>query len=77
MKVYEILSLAQEILKTLHESGSKSDDYKWMGLYHDYMRMKHEGNKTVYIVAVLSDRYKICERKVYKVLKRMEKDCQV
>ena len=77
MKVYEILSLAPEILKTLHKSGIKADDYRWIDLYRDYREMKRTGNKTVYIVAVLGERYNICERKVYKVLKRMQQDCQI
>lgn len=77
MKVYEILSLAPEMMKMLHESGIKADDYRWIELYREYRKMKRNGDKTVYVVAVLSERYQICERKVYKVLKRMEQDCQV
>ncbi len=77
MKVYEILSLAPEMLKTLHESGIKPDDYKYINLYHEYREIKKHGNKTVYAVAVLSSRYGICERKVYKILRRMETDCQL
>ena len=77
MKVYEIISLAPEMLKTLHESGIKPDDYKYINLYHEYTKIKKQGNKTVYAVAVLSSRYGICERKVYKIIKRMEQDCQM
>ena len=71
MKVYEIMFLVPDLLKALHECGIKTDDYKWVGMYRKYMSMKAVGHKTSYIVACLSDEYKICERKVYKVLKRM------
>ena len=77
MKVYEILSLNPEFLKRLHDFGIKQDDYQWVELYQDYRRMKRNGEKMVYIVASLGDKYHICERKVYKVIRRMEQDCQI
>ena len=77
MKVYEILSLAPEMLKMLHMSGIKADDYKWIDMYREYREMKSKGDKMAYIVAVLSERYKVCERKVYKVIRRMQQDCQI
>ena len=76
MKVYEILSLAPEMLKMPHMSGIKADDYKWIDMYREYREMKSKGDKMVYIVAVLSERYNVCERKVYKVIRRMQQDCQ-
>ena len=76
MKVYEILSLAPELLKTLHESGIKNDDYKWLDLFRDFTKMIQNGDKMVYIVAILSERYNICERKVYKIIKRMKRECR-
>ena len=77
MKVYEILSLAPEMLKTLHKYGIKTGDYKYINLYHEYTQIKKQGNKTVYAVAVLSTRYGICERKVYKIINCMEQDCPI
>jgi len=76
MKVYEIMFLVPDLLKILHENGIKSEDYKWIDLYKEYLTMKNMGHKTSYIVAVLGERYHICERKVYKVLRLMERDCQ-
>ena len=77
MNVYEILSLAPEFLKRLHDFGISQDDYQWIGLYREYQRMKQLGFKTVYIVASLSEQYNICERKVYKVIRKMERECQI
>ena len=73
MKVYEIMFLMPELLKVLYECGIKSEDYKWIEMYRKYLDMKAMGHKTSYTVAVLSEEYKICERKVYKVLKKMGK----
>ena len=77
MKVYEILSLNREFLEKLHEFGIKLADSKHVCMYYEYMLMKRSGEKMAYIVAFLSEKYKICERKVYKIIKLMEKDCQI
>jgi len=77
MKVYEFLSLHKEFLKMLHSFGISFDDCKWVELYHEYKKMKDMDHKMVYIVAFLSEKYEICERKVYKIIKSMERDCMI
>ena len=77
MKVYEILSLNHDCLKMLQKFGISLDDGKWVELYHEYKKMKDMDHKMVYIVAFLSEKYEICERKVYKIIKSMEKDCLI
>lgn len=76
MKTAELLRVSVNILETLHKSGIKQGDYQYLGLYSEYEKMKLEGEKTTYIVAVLSDKYDICERKIYKIIHRLNKDCQ-
>ena len=71
----EILKMGEEMLKTLHEAGIKTEYYQWLEMYRDYQEMKRAGEKTTYVVAMLSGRYRICERKVYKVLKAMTTQC--
>lgn len=75
MKVYEMMNLGRSVLETLHRSGSKVSDYEWLALYFDYVRMKAEGMKVGYIVEVLKEKYHVCERKVYKVVRMMEREC--
>ena len=77
MKVFEILSLNREFLDRLNSFGINPDDYKWTELYLDYIKMREKGEKSTYIVAVLSEKYNICERKVYKIIHKMEIDCQI
>lgn len=77
MKVYEILSLNHDFMKMLQKFGISLDDSKWVELYHEYKKMKDMDHKMVYIVAFLSEKYEICERKVYKIIKSMEKDCLI
>lgn len=75
MKVGELLSVSAKILKTRHDCGIKADSYTYLPLYEDYKRLVSEGEKMTYIVAYLSEKYSVCERKVYKVLKQMNLNC--
>lgn len=75
MKIVEIVKLSAELLKRLHGFGIKMNDYEYLPLYDDYKKMRSDGHKTTYIVAVLCERYKLCERKVYKLIKHYHKDC--
>lgn len=77
MKVIELLTISGEILKVMHENGIKIDDYKYVPLYNDYVAMKAQGLKVTYIIAVLSQKYNICERKVYKVIRAMNQYCRI
>lgn len=75
MKVVELLNMCAEMMKRLHENGIVMEDYQFLPLLVDYQRMKEEGEKTTYAVAVLSEKYKICERRVYKLISIFMKDC--
>jgi hypothetical protein len=77
MKVADLVKFSGEMLKRLHETGISMDDYQWLQLYEEYERMKKEGNKTTWVVADLSRRFGICERKVYKVVRRFATDCRI
>ena len=77
MKIAEILILGSEIMKTLHKSGVKMHDYKYVELYKDYLQMRGRGEKVTVIALVLAEKYGCSERFVYKLLKRLDKDCTV
>lgn len=51
------------------------EDVQYIELYNDYNRLLDEGEKASYIVAVLAERYNVCERKVYTLIKRLQSDC--
>lgn len=77
MTNYELVSICNRAMKALHENGIAIDDYKWLGLYKGYLRMKSQGCKMTYIVAELSKEYNICERKVYKLVGKLGKVCAI
>lgn len=51
------------------------EDVQYIELYNDYNRLLDEGEKVSYIVAVLAERYNVCERKVYTLIKRLQSYC--
>jgi Mor family transcriptional regulator len=75
MTVYEILNFNRELLNRLVLIGFKPEDCRYIDLYSEYDQMRRSGDKVTYIVSVLSDKYKVSERKVYGIIKQFRKDC--
>lgn len=76
MKVIEALKFNSGILKNLKTIGIKVDDTQYIALYDEYTQMQDEGFKISYIVATLAEKYHICERTVYTLIKKFESDCK-
>ncbi len=76
MKVYEILEFNRELLERLRRVGVRLDDARYVDLYADYERMVGDGCKVTYVMAYLSRKYGVCERKAYSLVKRLKSDCK-
>lgn len=77
MKVFELINFNRELLKKLQKAGIRLDDAQYIDLYSDYVDMYQQGEKvSYYIVAALSEKYAVSERKVYGLLKRFQSDCK-
>lgn len=77
MKVIEILNLNKELLKNFQQAGIRIEDVEYIELYKEYQNLYNQGEKTTYIVSVLSDKYDISERTVYDIIKRFKTDCNL
>lgn len=77
MTYYEIIKLSKEPINRLNSAGFRLEDCQYVALYEDYKRMHEAGDKMTYIVSVLHDRYHVCERKVYNLIKRFGKHCTI
>lgn len=75
MKVIELLNFNRELLKKLQAAGIRLEDARYIDLYMDYVRLLNQGDKVSYVVAVLSQKYSVSERKVYALVKRFQSDC--
>lgn len=76
MKVIELINFNQELLKRLLEIGIRLKDIQYIDLYKDYIRLTEQGEKVSYVVAVLSDKYSVSERKVYSLIRYFGSDCK-
>lgn len=77
MKIIEIVKINRELLKNLHTAGVRIEDAEYIDLFSDYRKLLDEGEKVSYIVALLSDRYGVSERKVYTIIKHFKSDCKL
>lgn len=77
MKVVEILKLGQNWLELLQDSCIKIEDVRFIAMYEEYQSMVAAGEKKSYVVACLSEKYKVSERQVYYVIKRFGSDCKI
>ena len=77
MKVAEILKLGGEMLRILNNFGISTAMYQYVPLYEEYAYRRSRGEKMTSIVADLSEKYCMCERKVYKVIQALGKDCRI
>ncbi|MBO7467129.1 MAG: hypothetical protein J6T94_05565 [Bacteroidaceae bacterium] len=77
MTYYELIKLSRNLIDRLNSAGFRPDDCKYIALYEDYKRMYEAGEKMTYIVSVLHDRYNVCERKIYGLIKRFKTYCTI
>ena len=76
MKIIEILKFNRELIKKLKTLGIRLEDDAFVDLYTDYPTLLNRGEKVSYIVALLSEKYAVSERKVYTLIKRFKSDCK-
>jgi len=77
MKIYEILKFNRELINKILILGVRPEDCQYVDLYSDYKIMHDNAQKMTYIVASLSIKYHVSERKIYYIIDEMEKDCNV
>lgn len=77
MKIIEVLKFNRDLIKRLKTAGIRLEDEAYVDLYTDYTTLLNSGEKVSYIVARLSDKYAVSERKVYALIKRFESDCKM
>ena len=75
MTLFEALKFNREPLEMLVRLVARHDDVRYIDLYSEFEAMKGRGEKTTYAVLYLAEKYSVCERKVYDVIKRFGKRC--
>ena len=71
------MKLNRELLNICRTAGISLEDVRYIELYNEYSRLLAEGEKITYIVAALSDKYGVCERTVYDLIRRLKAECNL
>lgn len=77
MKAYELLNINESLLKVMESLSLAISDVKYVPVIKEYIRLMGEGNKKTYVVQVLSDKYDIAERTLYRVVEKMMGDVEL
>ena len=74
MKVVELVKISIEALKMMSNHGIKTEDWQHISMYDEYVEMREKCEKFRYIMAYLSEKYKISESSVKRVIKRLSRE---
>lgn len=73
MKAIEVVRIMAIGMKILSEADIKTNDYRYIQLYDEYLKLRREGNKYDYVITVLSERYKLSQSTVSRLIRRLGK----
>ncbi len=74
MEVIDFLRICREFLKVMSRLGLKSEDYRYIEMYEEYRAMRDRKEKVEYILKVLSDKYKVSESTVKRIVRRFNNE---
>ena len=65
------------MLKLMSDYDIRCADYKYIGLCEEYVRMRNNGDKVEYILRYLSERYKLSESTIKRVVRRLSQEVRI
>jgi Mor family transcriptional regulator len=74
MKVVDLVKISKEALKMMSNSGIKTEDWRHIEMYEEYEDMRKNCEKFRYIMAYLSEKYRLSESSVRRIIKRLSAD---
>ena len=74
MKIVELVKISMEMLKMMSECGIKTGDWQHLEMYEEYTYMREKCEKFRYIMAHLSEKYRMSESSIRRIIKRLSGD---
>jgi DNA-binding MarR family transcriptional regulator len=74
MKIAELMKISMEMLKMMSKCGIKTDDWQHLEMLEEYHSMRENCEKFRYIMAYLSEKYRLSESTVKRIIKRLSGD---
>ena len=69
--LFALLKLNLNQLKMMSDCDIPVTYYRYVPIYEDYLQMRRSGEKMAYITAVLTERYRVSESTVKRVIKAL------
>ena len=74
MKVVDLVKISKEAMKMMSNSGIKTEDWQHVEMYDEYQSMRSKRDKFRYILAFLSEKYKLSESTVKRIIRRLSEE---
>lgn len=74
MNCAELMKINMKLLELMSNLGIKVTDYRFVDLYEEYQKMKREGEKYWYMITHLSEKYKVSESSVKRLIRRLSRE---
>lgn len=74
MKVAELVKISCELLKMLSKHEVKTDDYRYVEMYYEYLRLRGRKEKYRYVTQELANKYGVSRSTVERVIQRFRRD---
>lgn len=71
--VFEIMDDNAEVLRSLARTGVAIEDVNNLEMYREFEQLLRDGLKTTYIIAHLCDEYAVCERTVWRIVRKFRR----
>lgn len=77
MTIYELTVALAPTIRMLADVGITESHIHYVELYSEWLRLKKEGHKTMYVIAYLAERFDVSEANVWKWIKLMKREVEV
>ena len=74
MKTFELLKFNKILLELMSKCDIRRDDCKFVDLYEEYRCMREKGEKYLYVVTHLAERYGVSVSSVKRLIKRLSRE---
>lgn len=76
MNKIEFLKSVRSVMETAHRNKIDAGDVRYIDMVDDFLRLKAEGHKFIYIVAHLQDVYGVKRSTLLKYVKKLQGETQ-
>lgn len=74
MNCAELMKINSKMMELMSKFGIRVSDYQFVELYDEYQKMKREGEKYWYTITHLSEKYKVSESSVKRLIRKLSRE---